>query len=44
MVTTRRGSGGGAVLALPPETRLGTLVRLLEQKQAPIECFAPGRW
>lgn len=42
IVTTRCGSGGGVVLALPPETiRLGALVRLLEQGQALVECFAP---
>ena len=39
----QRGGSGGAVMALPHETsRLGALVRLLEQKQALVECFAPG--
>ncbi len=39
IVTTQRGGSGGAVMALPPETiRLGTLVRVLEQGQALVEC------
>ena len=43
VVTTRRGGGGGAMLARPPsEIRLGEVVRLLEQGQALVECFAPG--
>ena len=43
IVTTRRGAGGGAVLARPPaEIRLGEVVRLLEQDQSLVECFAPG--
>ncbi len=42
-VTTRRGGGGGAMLARPAEDmRLGDLVRLLEQGQALVECFAQG--
>lgn len=43
VVQTRRGGGGGAVLAQPPGAiRLGVVVRLLEQDQALVECFAPG--
>ncbi|WP_026380635.1 RrF2 family transcriptional regulator [Afifella pfennigii] len=43
IVATRRGGGGGAVLARPPgEIRLGEVVRLLEEGQALVECFAPG--
>lgn len=42
-VATRRGGGGGAQLARPPEDiRLGDVVRLLEQGQAIVECFAEG--
>lgn len=42
IVTTRRGGGGGAMLAQPAETiRLGEIVRLLEDGQAVVECFAP---
>jgi Rrf2 family transcriptional regulator, nitric oxide-sensitive transcriptional repressor len=42
MVTTRRGSGGGVVLALPAaEIRLGDIVRLLEEGQALVDCLAP---
>lgn len=41
-VTTRRGSGGGAVLARPADQiRLGDFVRLLEEGQALVECFQP---
>ncbi len=40
-VTTRRGAGGGAMLARPAsEIRLGSIVRLLEDGQALVECFA----
>lgn len=40
-VATRRGGGGGATLARPAaEIRLGTLIRLLEDGQALVECFA----
>jgi Rrf2 family transcriptional regulator, nitric oxide-sensitive transcriptional repressor len=40
IVQTRRGSGGGAVLARPPaEIRLGEVVRLLEDGQPIVECF-----
>ena len=43
IVETRRGGGGGAVLARAPGTiRLGEVVRLLEQGHALVECFAPG--
>src|SRR5687768_12977333 len=43
LVTTRRGSGGGAVLARPPEQiRLGEVVRLLEEGNALVDCFAGG--
>lgn len=40
-VSTRRGGGGGAMLARPAaEVRLGEIVRLLEGGQALVECFA----
>ncbi len=40
-VTTRRGTGGGAMLGRPAnEIVLGDLVRLLEQDQALVECFS----
>lgn len=40
-VTTRRGSGGGAMLARPAqEIRLGEVVRLLEAGQVLVECLA----
>ena len=43
IVETRRGGGGGAVLIRPPhDIRLGEIVRLLEEGQALVECFAPG--
>jgi Rrf2 family transcriptional regulator, nitric oxide-sensitive transcriptional repressor len=39
-VSTRRGAGGGAVLARPAsEIRLGSVVRLLEEGQPLVECF-----
>lgn len=42
IVVTRRGGGGGAILKMPPdEIRLGDLVRLLEQGQTLVACFAP---
>lgn len=41
IVTTRRGGGGGAILARPADQiRLGTVVRLLEDGQSLVECFA----
>jgi Rrf2 family nitric oxide-sensitive transcriptional repressor len=43
LIETRRGSGGGAVLAHPPhEILLGEVVRLLEEGQPLAECFGPG--
>ena len=40
LIETRRGSGGGAVLARPAiEIRLGDLVRLLEEGQPLVECL-----
>lgn len=40
-VVTRRGGGGGAMLARAPrELRLGDIVRHLEAGQALVECFA----
>ncbi|WP_374644219.1 Rrf2 family transcriptional regulator [Tabrizicola sp.] len=42
-VATRRGSGGGAMLARPAgEIRLGAIIRLLEEGQPLVECFGPG--
>lgn len=41
LIETRRGGGGGAVLArAPDEIRLGAIVRLLEEDQPLVECFA----
>ena len=41
VVATRRGGGGGATLARAPrEVRLGDVVRLLEEGQVLVECFA----
>ncbi len=40
IVETRRGGGGGAMLAKPPQDiRLGDLVRVLEADQPLVECF-----
>ncbi len=40
IVETRRGSGGGAMLARPAHAiSLGEVVRVLEQNQALVECF-----
>ncbi len=40
IVETRRGSGGGAILArTPQDIRLGDVVRLLEEDQPLVECF-----
>lgn len=42
IVETRRGRGGGAVLARSPrEISVGSIVRLLEEGQPLVECFAP---
>lgn len=41
IVTTRRGAGGGATLARPAvQIRLGEVVRILEEGQAVVTCFA----
>ena len=41
IVATRRGGGGGAMLARPADhIRLGEVVRLLEAGQPLVECFA----
>lgn len=43
LVTTRRGSGGGARLGrLPEQITLGQIVRVLESGQALVECLAPA--
>ncbi|MCL4186766.1 MAG: Rrf2 family transcriptional regulator [Rhodobacteraceae bacterium] len=43
IVATRRGGGGGAVLARPAAAiRLGEVIRLLEDGQPLVECFASG--
>jgi Rrf2 family nitric oxide-sensitive transcriptional repressor len=43
LIATRRGGGGGAVLArAATEIRLGDVVRLLEEGQPLVECLAPG--
>jgi Rrf2 family nitric oxide-sensitive transcriptional repressor len=43
LLETRRGGGGGAMLAHAPEDiRLGDVVALLEADQALVECFATG--
>jgi len=43
LLETRRGGGGGAMLAHKPEDiRLGDVVALLEADQALVECFAVG--
>lgn len=42
IVITRRGGGGGAMLARPAQQiPLGAVVRLLEDGQALVDCFAP---
>ncbi|MDD7972312.1 RrF2 family transcriptional regulator [Roseinatronobacter alkalisoli] len=44
LVETRRGGGGGAKLARDPaQITLGQIVRALEDGQALVECFAPGK-
>jgi len=41
IVATRRGGGGGAMLARDPQdVRVGSVVRLLEEGQPLVECFA----
>ena len=41
IVATRRGGGGGAMLARPADQiRLGDVVRVLEAGQALVDCFA----
>lgn len=42
IVTTRRGSGGGARLGRPAkQIKLGDVVRVLESGQALVDCFSP---
>jgi Rrf2 family transcriptional regulator, nitric oxide-sensitive transcriptional repressor len=44
LLETRRGGGGGAMLARPPEDiRLGDVVAILEADQVLVECFALNR-
>lgn len=44
VVTTQRGSGGGATLAKPAaELRLGSLIAILEEDQPIVECFGSGQ-
>ena len=41
IIETRRGGGGGANLAKPPEAfRLGQIIRLLEEDQPLVECLS----
>jgi len=43
IVETRRGAGGGAILAKPAgDIRLGDLVAILEDNQPLVECFRTG--
>ena len=42
LIDTRRGGGGGAVLSRPSaDIRVGDIVRLLEEGQPLVDCFAP---
>ena len=42
LIETRRGGGGGAILARPASRiRLGDVVRLLEEGQPLVECMGP---
>ncbi len=42
-IETRRGGGGGAMLARPPDKiRLGDVIAFLETGQVLVECFSPG--
>ena len=42
IIETRRGGGGGAVLARPAcDVRLGTIIRVLEEGQSLGECLSP---
>ena len=44
LIDTRRGGGGGAMLARPAaEIRLGQIIRLLEEGQPLVECFDTER-
>lgn len=44
LVETRRGGGGGARLARDPaDIPLAEIMRVLEEGQALVECFGPGR-
>jgi Rrf2 family nitric oxide-sensitive transcriptional repressor len=43
LIETRRGGGGGAILARPSaEIRLGDIVRLLEEGQPLVDCLGPN--
>lgn len=43
LIDTRRGGGGGAVLARSAaDIRLGDIVRLLEEGQPLVDCFGPN--
>lgn len=42
LIETRRGGGGGAVLARPAaDIRLGMVIKLLEEGQPLVECLSP---
>lgn len=42
LIETRRGSGGGATLALPADRiKLGAVVSILEDGHSLVECFTP---